>query len=73
MNIREAAIKALEEGKRMTRSSKPRWRYVCITPTNTPDCCVIEFVENTDKFSEQKAPRWHPLAEDLIADDWEVI
>lgn len=63
MNIFEATVKALEEGKRIRRQG------AIITPTNTGECCLIE-VEGL-----KKAPgkRWQPKAEDLISDEWEVM
>ena len=64
MNIQKATQKALEVGGLIVR---PFWRgRVHIKPTNGPDDCIC--------YGKGKAPcpRWHPQAEDLLADDWEV-
>lgn len=42
-----------------------------IKPTNLYDCCyLVVFLGETPKGGSRC---WNPTAEDLIADDWEVI
>ena len=49
-------------------TSKPCMVPIKIQPTNSPDGCIIE-------SESAKEPRfgWQPKAEDLVAEDWEVI
>ena len=39
-----------------------------IFPTDTPDCCVL-----ISGASKPPCRGWQPIAEDLIADDWETV
>ncbi|MBM0800387.1 DUF2829 domain-containing protein [Staphylococcus epidermidis] len=72
MNIQEATKIAMENGKPIYRSSefdvlrKPG-ENLELLPTNSYGYIVIK--------PRNKAfyPMWQPMAEDLIADDWEII
>ncbi|WP_017465022.1 Thoeris anti-defense Tad2 family protein [Staphylococcus epidermidis] len=72
MNIQEATKLAMENGKSIHRKSefdvlrKPGDNLELL-PTNSYGYIVIK--------PRNKAfyPMWQPMAEDLIADDWEII
>lgn len=72
MNIQEATKLAMENGKSIHRKSefdvlrKPG-ENLELLPTNSYGYVVVK--------PRQKAfyPMWQPMAEDLIADDWEII
>ncbi|MCG1374807.1 DUF2829 domain-containing protein [Staphylococcus epidermidis] len=72
MNIQEATKIAMENGKSIHRKSefdvlrKPG-ENLELLPTNSYGYVVVK--------PRQKAfyPLWQPMAEDLIADDWEII
>ena len=72
MNIQEATKVAMENGKSIHRKSefdvlrKPG-ENLELLPTNSYGYVVVK--------PRQKAfyPLWQPMAEDLIADDWEII
>lgn len=72
MNIQEATKIAMENGKSIHRKSefdvlrKPG-ENLELLPTNSYGYVVVK--------PRQKAfyPMWQPMAEDLIADDWEII
>ncbi|AMW98414.1 Thoeris anti-defense Tad2 family protein [Rummeliibacillus stabekisii] len=65
MNIQEAILAALKEGRGITRES---WgtRSILIIPTNTTACMV------SVDFNDHSTPRWQPTADDLTANDWYV-
>ena len=64
MNIQEAARLSHKTGKPMTRGS---FAFpVTITPTNSPECCIIN--RKSDPLAH--APRWNPNLDDLTSDDW---
>ena len=68
MNIREAVLLAMKEGKYIYRKSEKDEGYsVNILPTNTIDCCLM-----LSNHTNEVGKRWNPNANDLIADDWEV-
>ncbi|MCG1914001.1 Thoeris anti-defense Tad2 family protein [Staphylococcus epidermidis] len=72
MNIQEATKIAMENGKSIHRKSefdvlrKPGDNLELL-PTNSYGYIVVK--------PRKKAfyPMWQPMAEDLIADDWEVV
>ena len=72
MNIQEATKIAMKNGKPIHRKSefdvlrKPG-ENLELLPTNSYGYVVVK--------PRQKAfyPMWQPMAEDLIADDWEII
>lgn len=66
MNIQEAAKKAAEQDGYITRKKHLVYCHTAIQLTDTADCCIV-----VKKESSRRG--WQPKAEDLIADDWEVI
>ncbi len=64
MNIQEATKKAMETNKNIQRDSIG----IKIKPTNGWECCLL-----IHPTKQEYAPRWNPKAEDLMADDWEVV
>ena len=68
MTISEAVARALKENKSITRSSLQDLGFE-VLPTDSSDCC---YIVSTDK--KQKPARcWNPTANDLVADDWELV
>lgn len=67
MTIDQAVKEALASGGYIQRRSNPLWRSFAIMPTNSSDCCVVC---SADK---KQRPRWNPNADDLAAEDWEVL
>ncbi len=74
MNIQAATKKAVESRGLMYRMSTRQVneaRYGVIKPTNTYDSCILVVM---DKGIQTKSCRaWNPTADDLLADDWEVV
>lgn len=73
-HIHEAVEKAIKENGRIIRSSARRPEsdlYSAITPTDSYDTCLITVLHNGK--SRRTAGRWNPTADDLMADDWNVI
>ena len=63
MFIHEAVKEAMEKDRCIRRKRWPAW---IMKPTNTSDCVMCVF--------ENKVVRcWNPQANDLAADDWEVV
>lgn len=63
MFIHEAVKEAIEKDLYIRRKRWPAW---IMKPTNTSDCVMCVF--------ENKMVRcWNPQANDLAADDWEVV
>lgn len=69
MKISEAVNKALEKNGALQRESL-RWTGVLIIPTNSSECCCIL---PTKSKHQQPGRCWNPTADDLMADDWEVV
>lgn len=72
MNIQEATKLAMERGKPIYRSSQfdsdiEPGSSVELIPTNTFGYIV------TIPRKKVLTPMWQPMAEDLLADDWEVV
>lgn len=44
-----------------------------IYPTNSYDCCVGVNFSSITRRSEWQSRFWNPTANDLTADDWEVV
>ena len=66
MDIKTAAVAAKAVGGFITRRV---WEGVLmVKPGNSPECCLC-YVADT----EVPRPRWQPRAEDLEAEDWELI
>ncbi len=56
---------------RMSTRQANETRYGAIKPTNTYDACILVVM---DKGIQTKSCRaWNPTADDLLADDWEVV
>lgn len=74
MNIQEATKRVLEDGGLIYRTSTMQVneaRYGSINPSNTYDACILVVM---DKGVPKKSCRaWNPTADDLIANDWEVV
>lgn len=75
MYIQEAIKESLESGKWIRRKS---WLTcfagkVAIMPTNTWDCCIVGRLNHDTRSVEKQVRCWNPRAEDLAADDWEII
>lgn len=64
MDIKRATEQALHRGCWMTR---PEFHGVAVEPSNTARCCILH------KAGRAPGPRWQPDAEDLTADDWELL
>lgn len=60
--------------RRCTNADVNFWDRFAIIPTNTRDCCYIirTDISNDGNLSMLVGRRWDPLAEDLLADDWEI-
>lgn len=74
MHIHEAVKEALKEDGFICRKSVREYNmsiFGVIKPTNTYDTCLLLVVKNgeIDKGSRW----WNPTADDLTADDWEVL
>lgn len=68
MKIHEAVEKALKEKKPITRTSLSGFGFK-VFPTDSSDCCYL--IPEDEK--QQPARRWNPTANDLLADDWELV
>ena len=68
MKIHEAVEKALKKKKPITRTSLNDFDFK-IFPTDSSDCCYL--IQKDEK--QQPARCWNPTADDLLADDWEVV
>lgn len=74
MHIDEAVKQALEVGGEIYRESAKRDCadvYATIKPTNSYDTCIL--IVKTKKRDKRSSRNWNPTADDLIADDWQVI
>lgn len=74
MRIYEAVNQAIEASGRIRRKSAVAAnisRHAEIIPTNSYDTCILVIV--SDKGTEKSCRCWNPTADDLMADDWEVI
>ena len=67
MNIIEATKKAVDENKAIYRKSFPRIKFV---PTNSKDAAFILFSDDNDRSAGRM---WNPFANDILADDWEIV
>jgi hypothetical protein len=70
MNIQEATKLAMENGTAIRRVSEPEETGILPTNLSTYQCMVVR-----DVFRKgQKAyARWQPSADDLLANDWELL
>lgn len=73
MNIQKAVKQALKEDKCIRRKSINSGildSQVLIKPTHSLDCCMVLIIGE----KKGRKPRyWNPTADDLTADDWEVL
>ena len=67
MNIHDAVAEALKKNAYIRRSGLI-WSACLIKPTNSYNCCIIFCIGGCSPFKW-----WNPKAEDLMADDWEVV
>lgn len=65
MNIQQAVKLAIEKRPLIARAIWPS--RVAIDPTDSGEGCIVS------RNGENPCPRWHPQAEDLIAEDWILI
>ena len=73
MNILTAIKKAIDEDSFIARTSLDFGEgRTLIKPTNSSDCCIVVFRRNSVK-KRQQIKCWNPTADDLLAEDWEVI
>ena len=75
VNICEAVKVAMEKGGYIARPYDTGWNDGAITiiaPTNTRDCCWGA-IKMPDGEIRPAHKRWNPTAEDLMAEDWEVV
>lgn len=75
MYIHEAVKKALEEGKCITRKPGVEdsiWSITKLEPTNGLECVIIH-TSRTRHLGPRTRARWQPIADDLMAGDWEVV
>jgi len=63
MFIHEAVNEAMEKDLYIRRK---RWPTCIMKPTNTSDCVM-------GVFKNKMVRCWNPQANDLTADDWEVV
>lgn len=74
MNIQEATIKAIKINGIICRKSSIRKDMTVgavVKPTNTYNCCIL--LVYRDGKPERSSRYWNPTADDLMADDWEVL
>ena len=68
MNIVQAVELALKKGLFIRRKST-LFSSTRIKPTNTYDACLVLI----DGEIKRQSRFWNPTADDLVADDWEVV
>ncbi|MGY0180618.1 Thoeris anti-defense Tad2 family protein [Lactococcus garvieae] len=66
MNIIEATKKATEDNKAIYRKSQTDIQFI---PTNSGPLAFVVITSDTDKIGKF----WNPNAEDILAEDWEII
>lgn len=72
MNIVDAVTKACEKKMSIRRKSWPQ--CICAVPTNSHDGVILySGIVYCGTPYRRVAPRWEPKAEDLIAQDWELM
>ena len=73
MNIQTAIKKAIDENSFIARKSLDFGEgRTLIKPPDSSDCCVVVFKREGSK-KRQQIKCWNPTADDLLAEDWEVI
>lgn len=74
MYIHEAVQQALKKSEVIYRTSakrKEQDRYAVIKPTNSYETCIL--IVYVGGKAERSARSWNPTADDLAADDWELL
>ena len=70
MNIQEATKLAMEKGQSIYRKDlRNEGLRGKILPTNDPYHGMLYTIPDKKSYRQ----RWQPMAEDLLADDWEVV
>lgn len=67
MYIHEAVSLAMAKGKFIRRTTEEIWDSITAEPTNDPEGIILHSKDRPP------GPRWQPRAEDLMADDWELV
>lgn len=82
MNIQEAVKTVLTKENEKKRKLFIRRKSInsgmvesdtYIYPTNGYDCCIIFNLSPLARKPENHARYWNPTADDLMANDWEII
>ena len=71
MLINEAVEQIVGKDLYMRRANKDGWKWIRIKPTDGPDYCVVH--SPNYPVHQSSCRMWGPSAEDLMADDWEVV
>lgn len=74
MNIKEATEKAMKEGGIICRKSVRKAyddRFAAVMPTNSYEACKLIMHREGKPATSSRC--WNPTADDLMADDWEII
>lgn len=73
MKINEAVRKAIDTNTIMYRESveKKMGRRAYIKPTNSYEACLMIICQGSRV--EDSSRCWNPTADDLMADDWELV
>lgn len=74
MNIQEAVKEAIKvDGEIHRKSARGKYadRFAAIKPTNSYETCLL--MVYTQQKPQKSCRCWNPTADDLIADDWEVL
>lgn len=72
MYIHEAVSLAMAKGKFIRRTTSEEWRFLVVEPTNDRRGCFI-FPKSYGKRDRYENSRWVPTADELMADDWELV
>lgn len=78
MNIQEATKKAMEQNgfiyrkKFVIEKRIKEFKTAVVAPSNSLDTCPIMTMDEKGNLSNY-CRCWNPTADDLMADDWEVI
>lgn len=78
MNIQEATKKAMEQNgvicrdKFVIEKGIKQFRMAVVAPGNSLDTCPIMTMDEKGRLSDY-CRCWNPTADDLMADDWEVM
>ena len=64
----EIIIHAAKEGKKMRHEVAGGNDAILVTPTDGPNCCLIEI----EGHAKPAGKNWSPKAKDLISDAWTV-